>query len=68
MLVETRYEHVVLDEQGTSTIVGTTMEVKELVATPSRSAFGSVLWMFSRPKRMSTGRQTTRFYSIGLQN
>jgi len=32
MLVETRYEHVVLDEQGPPIIVGTTMKVRELVA------------------------------------
>ncbi len=38
MLVETRYEHVVLDEQGTPTIAGTTMKVKELVA--ERLAWG----------------------------
>ncbi len=38
MLVETRYEHVVLDEQGVPTIAGTTMKVKELVA--ERLAWG----------------------------
>ena len=38
MLTETRYEHVVLDEQGTPLIVGTTMKVKELVA--ERRAWG----------------------------
>ena len=38
MLVETRYEHVVLDEEGTPTIAGTTMKVKELVA--ERLAWG----------------------------
>ncbi len=38
MLVETRYEHVVLDEQGTPTIADTTMKVRELVA--ERLAWG----------------------------
>jgi uncharacterized protein (DUF433 family) len=38
MLVETRYEHVVLNEQSTPTIAGTTMKVKELVA--ERLAWG----------------------------
>jgi uncharacterized protein (DUF433 family) len=38
MIVETRYEHVVLDEQDTPTIAGTTMKVKELVA--ERLAWG----------------------------
>ncbi len=38
MFVETRYEHVVLNEQGTPTIAGTTMRVKELVA--ERLAWG----------------------------
>lgn len=38
MLVETRYEHVVLDENGTPIISGTTMKVKELVA--ERLAWG----------------------------
>lgn len=38
MLVETRYEHVVLNDQGTPTIAGTTMKVKELVA--ERLAWG----------------------------
>jgi uncharacterized protein (DUF433 family) len=32
MLVETRYEHVVLDEESTPIIAGTTMKVKELIA------------------------------------
>jgi len=32
MLVETRYEHVVLDERGIPIIAGTTMKVKELIA------------------------------------
>ncbi len=32
MFVETRYEHVALDEKGTPFIAGTTMKVKELVA------------------------------------
>ena len=38
MAVETRYEHVMLDEQGTPIIAGTTMKVKELVA--ERLAWG----------------------------
>ena len=38
MLVETRYEHVALDDKGTPVIVGTTMKVKELVA--ERLAWG----------------------------
>jgi uncharacterized protein (DUF433 family) len=38
MLIETRYEHVVLNEQGTPTIAGTTMKVRELVA--ERLAWG----------------------------
>ncbi len=38
MFIETRYEHVVLDEQGTPVIAGTTMKVKELVA--ERLAWG----------------------------
>lgn len=38
MLVETQYKHVVLDEQGTPIIAGTTMKVKELVA--ERLAWG----------------------------
>lgn len=38
MLVETRYEHVALNEQGVPVIVGTTMKVKELVA--ERLAWG----------------------------
>jgi uncharacterized protein (DUF433 family) len=38
MLVETPYKHVVLDEQGTPIIAGTTMKVKELVA--ERLAWG----------------------------
>ena len=38
MFVETRYEHVALDEKGTPFIVGTTMKVKELVA--ERLAWG----------------------------
>ncbi|MFQ5858276.1 MAG: DUF433 domain-containing protein [Anaerolineae bacterium] len=38
MLVETRYEHVVLDEEGAPTIAGTTMKVKELAA--ERLAWG----------------------------
>ena len=38
MLLETRYEHVILDETGRPTIAGTTMKVKELVA--ERLAWG----------------------------
>lgn len=38
MFVDTRYEHVVLDEQGTPIIGGTTMKVRELVA--ERLAWG----------------------------
>ena len=38
MFVETRYEHVVLDEGDTPTIAGTTMKVRELVA--ERLAWG----------------------------
>ncbi len=38
MSVETRYEHVVLDENNTPTIAGTTMKVRELVA--ERLAWG----------------------------
>jgi uncharacterized protein (DUF433 family) len=38
MLAETPYKHVVLDEQGTPIIAGTTMKVKELVA--ERLAWG----------------------------
>ncbi len=38
MLIETRYEHVVLDENGEPIISGTTMKVKELVA--ERLAWG----------------------------
>jgi uncharacterized protein (DUF433 family) len=38
MLIETRYEHVVLDEKGIPTIAGTTMKVKELVS--ERLAWG----------------------------
>jgi uncharacterized protein (DUF433 family) len=38
MFVETRYEHVVLDEKGVPIIAGTTMKIKELVA--ERLAWG----------------------------
>lgn len=38
MLLETRYEHIVLDDQGQPTIAGTTMKVRELVA--ERLAWG----------------------------
>jgi uncharacterized protein (DUF433 family) len=38
MLIETRYEHVVIDDQGAPMIGGTTMKVKELVA--ERLAWG----------------------------
>jgi uncharacterized protein (DUF433 family) len=38
MLVETRYEHIVFDQQGNPRIAGTTMKVKELVA--ERLAWG----------------------------
>jgi uncharacterized protein (DUF433 family) len=38
MLAETPYKHIVLDEQGTPIIAGTTMKVKELVA--ERLAWG----------------------------
>jgi uncharacterized protein (DUF433 family) len=38
MLLETRYEHIILDEEGQPTIAGTTMKVKELVA--ERLAWG----------------------------
>lgn len=38
MFIETRYEHVALDENGTPFIVETTMKVKELVA--ERLAWG----------------------------
>jgi uncharacterized protein (DUF433 family) len=38
MFVETRYEHVVLDDDGTPIIAGTTMKVRELVA--ERLAWG----------------------------
>jgi uncharacterized protein (DUF433 family) len=38
MSVETRYEHVVLDENGTPTIAKTTIKVRELVA--ERLAWG----------------------------
>lgn len=38
MLLETRYEHIILDENGQPTISGTTMKVKELVA--ERLAWG----------------------------
>lgn len=38
MFVETRYEHVVLDEKGVPVISGTTMKVQELVA--ERLAWG----------------------------
>jgi uncharacterized protein (DUF433 family) len=38
MLTETRYEHVVLDEQNVPHIVGTTLKVRELVA--ERLAWG----------------------------
>ncbi len=38
MLVDTRYEHVVLDEQNTPIIAGTTMKVRELAA--ERLAWG----------------------------
>lgn len=38
MFVDTRYEHVVLDEQGMPIIAGTTMKVRELVA--ERLAWG----------------------------
>ena len=38
MFVETRYEHIALDEAGTPVIAGTTMKVKELVA--ERLAWG----------------------------
>jgi uncharacterized protein (DUF433 family) len=38
MLLETRYEHIILDENGRPTIAGTTMKVKELVA--ERLAWG----------------------------
>ncbi|MBI5052848.1 MAG: DUF433 domain-containing protein [Chloroflexi bacterium] len=38
MFVETRYEHVALNDQGAPIIVGTTMKVKELAA--ERLAWG----------------------------
>ncbi len=38
MLLETRYEHIILDENGQPTIAGTTMKIKELVA--ERLAWG----------------------------
>jgi len=38
MFVETRYEHVALDEKGVPFIVGTTMKAKELAA--ERLAWG----------------------------
>lgn len=38
MFVETRYEHVALNDQGVPVIVGTTMKVKELAA--ERLAWG----------------------------
>ena len=38
MSVETRYEHVILDENGVALITGTTMKVRELVA--ERLAWG----------------------------
>lgn len=38
MLLETRYEHIILDEEGQPLIAGTTMKVKELVA--ERLAWG----------------------------
>ena len=38
MFVETRYEHIALDETGTPVIAGTTMKVRELVA--ERLAWG----------------------------
>ena len=38
MLTETRYEHVVLDEQNVAILAGTTMKVRELVA--ERLAWG----------------------------
>ena len=38
MLVETRYEHIAVDDTGLATIVGTSMKVKELVA--ERLAWG----------------------------
>lgn len=38
MILETRYEHVNIDENGQPTIAGTTMKVKELIA--ERLAWG----------------------------
>lgn len=38
MLLETRYEHIILNEDGQPTIAGTRMKVKELVA--ERLAWG----------------------------
>jgi uncharacterized protein (DUF433 family) len=38
MLLETRYEHIILDENSQPTIAGTTMKVKELVT--ERLAWG----------------------------
>lgn len=38
MLAKTKYEHIVLDDEGTPIIAGTTMKVKELVA--ERLAWG----------------------------
>ncbi len=38
MILETRYEHVNIDENGRPTIAGTTMKVKELIA--ERLAWG----------------------------
>ena len=38
MLLETRYEHINIDETGQPTLAGTTMKVKELVA--ERLAWG----------------------------
>lgn len=38
MTLETRYEHVVLDENGVPTIAGTSIKVRELVA--ERLAWG----------------------------
>jgi hypothetical protein len=54
MFVDTRYEHMVLDEEGVPLIVGTTMKVQELVA--ERLAWG---WS---PEELLLNHSYNKFY------
>ena len=49
MSVETRYEHVVLDDAGTPLIAGTTMKVVELVLAKIAYGWSPKSYIFSFP-------------------